>query len=189
MYKYLFPLLLFFSCQNTENKKIAAPEIDLDREIKMLDTPKKLADYYEVIYRADQDARNAATAAQQTHGYNSGEHIAAERVISETDKLNLLKIEKLFEIHGYPDVFKLGEVASAAPWLVIHHASELGDRLHNWKIIKAGYNEGQIDDKAMSMYLNRTYEYANNGERLRMQGTFKPQEQVDSLLTLLELEL
>ena len=192
MHKYL-PLLclaiLLFSCQNTQKADGKIVKTDIDREIKMQNTPEKLADYYTAIFNADQNARDAATLAQEQYGYNSSEHIAAERVLSKTDSLNLAKIEKLFALHGYPTTDKVGHIGAAAPWTVIHHAGDLGDRLHNWKIIKEGYKIGEIDDNALSLYLNRTYEYINNGERLRMQGTFKTKEQVDSLLTLLELEL
>lgn len=95
----------------------------------------------------------------------------------------------MYAKYGYPKTKEVGELAASAPWAVVHHASELEDRLRAFPIMKEGYKIGEIDDTAFSMYLNRTYEHQNNGQRLRMQGTFKTKTQIDSLLTLLNLQL
>ena len=179
--------LLIFCCGCAEKPDPAAP--DLAAEIAALDTPRKLSDYYEAIYDADQNTRNAATAALQTHGNDSPEHRVAEQKVFETDQLNRKKIRLLYERYGHPTVDGVGDKAASAPWLVIHHIGDPGERLANWSIIKAGHEVGAIDDNGLSMYLNRTYAGLNNGERLRMQGRFKPRDQIDSLLQLLELEL
>ena len=147
-------------------------------------------DYYIQIRTTDQQVRGEyTTKVLQAHGANSVQYHKHIRLQQEQDSLNLIKIEKLFAKYGYPKTDELGELAASVPWTVVHHASKLEDRLDNYPMMSEGYKIGEIDDTAFSMYLNRTYEYQNNGQRLRMQGTFKTKTQIDSLLTLLNLEL
>ncbi len=182
---YLILIIGLFSCQEKTPKNP-----NLDQEIASLTTPAKLADYYTQIATADQIVRGEATTqVLQKHGANSVQYQEHVRLQQETDKSNLERIEKLFAKYGYPKTKEVGELAASAPWAVVQHAGSLEDRLRAFPIMKEGYKIGEIDDTAFSMYLNRTYEHQNNGQRLRMQGTFKTKTQIDSLLTLLNLEL
>ena len=161
-----------------------------DQEIAALNTPAKLVDYYTQIYTSDQIVRgDAESKILQEHGRDSKEYRELFELRQKTDKANLARIEKLYAKYGYPKTKEVGELAASAPWAVVHHAGSLEDRLRAFPIMREGYKIGEIDDSAFSMYLNRTYEHQNNGKRLRMNGTFKTKTQIDSLLTLLNLEL
>ena len=180
-------LILTLSISCKEN----TPKIpNYDNEIATLNTPAKLADYYTQIATSDQIVRgDAITQILQKHGQDSEEYRELVQLQQETDKSNLARIEKLYAKYGYPKTSELGELAASAAWAVVQHAGDLEDRLRAFPIMREGYKIGEIDDTAFSMYLNRTYEHQNNGQRLRMKGTFKTKTQIDSLLTLLNLEL
>ena len=188
MLKKLTILLLIITSIGCQENTPQPP--NLDKEIATLNSPEKLAAYYTEIRTTDQQVRGEyTTAVLQKHGANSVQYREHIRLQKEQDSLNLIKIEKLFVKYGYPKTNEVGELAASAPWTVVHHASKLQDRLDNYKMMRAGYRVGEIDDTAFAMYLNRTYEHLNNGQRLRMQGTFKTKTQIDSLLTLLNLDL
>ncbi|MGK0363288.1 MAG: hypothetical protein ACI85O_000332 [Saprospiraceae bacterium] len=178
-------ITLTISCQeNTINVP------NYDNEIETLNTPAKLANYYTQIATSDQIVRGEAiTGVLQKNGPKSDEYAELMRLQQETDKSNLARIEKLYVKYGYPKTSEIGELAASAPWAVVQHARDLQDRLRAFPMMSEGYKNGEIDDTAFSMYLNRTYSMQNNGQRLRMQGTFKTKTQIDSLLTLLNLEL
>ena len=184
IYLSLFLFAAVYGCRIEQKNADTA----LDAEIAALDTPHKLADYYEAVRNADQSVRTAEQQALQQFGYESPQYKAAYETMRQTDRTNIRKIEKLYALYGYPTVNTLGDAAASAPWLVIHHA-DLEPRRRNWPMMREGYKVGAIDDNAMSMYLNRTYAMQNSGQRLRMQGKFKPKDEIDSLLKLLNLRI
>ncbi|HET8858382.1 hypothetical protein [Marivirga sp.] len=103
-----------------------------------------------------------------------------------TDAINLAKVEYYLNFHGYPEK-EMGEIATTAPWVVIHHAADFKTRERNFKIIYKAYLKEAIDIDALSMYLGRMYKM-KFGERHRMKNPYKPEDEINLLTEKLELK-
>jgi hypothetical protein len=103
----------------------------------------------------------------------------------QQDILNLFKIEYYLEVHGYPKK-EMGEMATTAPWMVIHHAQSYETRERNFRIIHDAYLNGSIDIDALSFFLGRMYEM-KFGERHRMENPYRMEDEVVQLMGKLNL--
>ena len=70
--------------------------------------------------------------------------------------------------------------------MVIHHSQRLDSRRRNFKIIYEAYLDDKIDDNDISFYLGRMYQM-KFGERLRMRRPYKSQDEIDKLISELDL--
>jgi len=72
----------------------------------------------EKIHEDDQKYRS------QSNPYTPGspEYAAFTEAYLRTDSLNMVKMEEILKLHGYPGKSMVGEVEASTPWLVIQHA-------------------------------------------------------------------
>ena len=75
------------------------------------------------------------------YGKDSEEHMEYVKAQWRQDEINLIKIEKYLEIHGYPEK-ELGGQATTAPWMVIHHVQGYEVRERNFEKIR---NEAGVE--------------------------------------------
>lgn len=134
-------------------------------------------EFLEVIYKDDQRVR--------TNGHK-------EREVNTIDASNLEKIEAYLEKWGHPSKEIHGRKAADAPWLVIHHQPTLPTpekciiRRKHFPIIYQAYLDGHIEDGAISFYLNRIYQ-SEKGQRFEIESPYMPQEELDQLMSALNL--
>ncbi len=102
------------------------------------------------------------------------------------DVVNVEKVETYLQKYGYPtkDIY---EDLALVPWVVIHHASGYEIRERHIKTIYSAYKNGDIDDGAMSFYLGRMH-HIKFGERFRMKSPFMPDDEIDSLISIMDLK-
>ena len=180
-------LVLIFACSgkvDTSDKQIK----QIEKEIQQLkgSTAKKM--YLENILEDDQKVRNGDLSAKlvSKYGRDSPEHMEYVEKQWKQDEINLIKIEKYLDVHGYPNK-QMGEKATTAPWMVIHHAQGYDIKERNFEVIYEAYLTDNIDDHAISFYLGRMYEM-KNGERLRMNGPYQMKDEINQLIKGLNLE-
>lgn len=177
---FLVFLLLLTNC--TE-----APTDPIYAEIDALETNDARWKYLEQLFQDDQELRQGQSSQiMLTHGKDSPEYEAFNLKFEERDALNLKKTEYYLKQYGYPKAEEVGELAASAMWAVIHHAGDLEARRRNFPALYEAFRQGAIDEAAFSMYLNRTYEQ-QFGERLTLQGSFREEERIDTLIRALKL--
>src|SRR5690606_18869385 len=88
---------------------------------------------------------------------------------------------------SYPKKVLFGKDERVVPWLVIHHSTNISVRNRYFDILYNAYKDGNIDETAFSMYLNRTYK-CTFGEDFDMKGNFSSDIEISSLIEKLGLE-
>ncbi len=183
--KYILLLLslLYIGCSGNSNDGDAI----IAHEIIKLKTDEDKKRYLEKILEDDQQVRGSkGQELMLKYGKDSKEHMDYIKAQWEMDKINLLKVEKYLEIHGYPNK-DFGDLATTTPWMVIHHAQGYDTRERNFEIVYEAYLNGDIEDGAISFYLGRMYEMKNR-ERLIMQNPYKSEDEINKLIKELNLE-
>ena len=171
-------------CCNNQKVNIANKYIE---EIASLNSNELKKKYLEKVLIDDQKVRGPkGQDLMLQYGKDSKEHMDYIRKQWSQDSINLLKVENYFELYGYPDK-ALGDKATTAPWMVIHHSQEYGAREANFETIYRAYIDGDIDSGAISFFLGRMYRM-KYGSRLEMQNPFTAEDEIEKLITGLELE-
>lgn len=174
--------ILICSC-NYGNKL----EDQLTNQIEKLSTTEKQREFLIAIGKLDQEVRHNETKMLKEFGYHSQEHKSSMKRMMNTDKENLLKIESYLKKYGHPTKSEHGKDACGTPWLVIHHAiGGVEPRKRNFKYIYKAYQNGDIDDGAITFYLNRMYDI-KFGKRIEWNRPFRVEEELDSLYNALNL--
>ena len=145
--------IFLFAC----NEEVGEVPNTYINEIKALTTNDLKKQYLENILVVDQSIRgDEDEELRAQYGRNSKEYRAYQEEQWRVDSINLNKIEKYFEVHGYP-AKELGEDATLAPWLVIHHANSYDVRERNFEILYKAYLNGNINASLLSGFLKRLY--------------------------------
>lgn len=179
-------LLSLFGCK-TESKE-SNVTLDYKSEIQQLTTDNAKKLYLENIITKDQAVRNGDKSASLMleYGKDSKEYMEYVKSQWKQDEINLKKIETYLQAYGYPKK-EMGEKATSAPWMVIHHAQGYETRERNFEYVYGAYLSGDIDDGAISFYLGRMYQM-RNGKRLDMQSPYSPDDEINTLIKELNLE-
>ena len=169
------------------NNQVGEGPNDYISEIKALNTDELKKQYLEKIYTADQSVRGDESGELMTKfGEDSKEYRAYIEEQWRIDGINLYKVEKYIEFHGYPST-KMGYKATTAPWIVIHHAQGYDTRERNFEEVYKAYLKEDINDTAISFYLGRMYEMKYK-ERLQMESPFMPEDEINLLIKELGLK-
>jgi len=186
----LFIVLVLFvpSCKNATTTKVNMANNTIEEAVKALSTFEMQAQFLEGIGEADQRVRNDETKVITAYGYGSDQHNSSREEMKAVDKMNLEKIEKYLEIHGYPVLRDQGRIAVDVPWTVIQHAGSIEAMRRNFNhIYKAHSEDYQLRDIAITSYLNRMYQL-EFGEPMVWDRPFKLKEELDTLMGALNLE-
>lgn len=181
----IITIALIVGCNENVNKE----DLNIESEINNLKTEQDKIKFLEAILEEDQKVRDGekVAALMLKYGKDSKEYMEYINAQWKQDEINLQKIEIYLKTFGYPNKKSFGKDAAIAPWLVIHHSTDLGVRNRNFEYLYAAYLIEDIDDTAMSMYLGRTYEFTFR-ERLRMESPYKPEDEINQLIEKLNLE-
>ena len=178
-------LLIIFACNS--NSSSSKDSEAIVAEINSLNSTVKQSTFLSKIGDLDQEVRHQARHALETFGNDSPEHKEAIQHMMQTDLLNEKKIECYLNIHGHPSLSNHGKNACGVPWIVLHHSpNDVEVRERNFKHLYQAYKAGDLEDSALSFYLNRMH-YIKFNKRLDWDRPFKPEEELDSLMILLEL--
>jgi len=137
-----------------------APQNATLMEVASLTDKKSQRAFLEKIGTSDQAVREQETTINQKYGYDSKEHKEAIQAMIDTDK---------------------------SPWIVMHHApKESGTRRRNFKYLYDYYKKDQLEPDRLTFFLARMYNL-EFGERIRWNGPFTVQQELDSMINALEL--
>lgn len=180
-------LISIFGCKS-ETKQPVEHLKEIENEIRQLVTTNAKKMYLEKILEEDRAVRDGKKSADLMlkYGKDSDEYMEYVKAQWKQDEINLIKIEKYLEIHGYPEKV-MGEMATTSPWMVIHHAQGYEARERNFEKVYEAYLEGDIDDGAISFYLGRMYQM-KKGERLQMESPYKAEDEINQLIKELNLD-
>lgn len=186
MWKQIFFMFiissLFVSCSEQNHTNVFL------EEVSQLSGPEEKRQYLESIFRDDQKVRGSEGAEIMIkYGDKSKEYDAYVLRRFDQDAINLQKVEAYFEVYGHPDISELGELASATPMTVIHHAQGYDVRVRHFETLYGAYLDGHLDDGDMSFYLGRMYQIKFH-KRHEMDGPFNPDDELNTLINLLGLD-
>jgi hypothetical protein len=173
-------LTLISSCTSTGKKK--------ELSFKIPETEAEKEEFLLKILEDDQTTREASTKAQQEFGYESAEHLEADRKIWKSDEENLEKVFFYLDTYGFPDRDTFGKDGTAAIWLTLHHLPPSKNHLRKeyFPHLHKAWKEDDMTDKEMSFFLNRFYNF-ETGETFHYEGSMKVTVEIDSLIKVLNL--
>lgn len=175
----------FHSCDQARESESASYQ----NEVEKLTTNDEKRSFLESILALDQEVRNSSAEAKliAEFGYNSDEHMDFIKEQWRQDEINQLKVEAYLKKFGYPKKNELGKDAAIVPWLVIHHSTDNGARISHFSILYRAYLTEDIDDIALSMYLERTYKSIYR-ENIAMEDPYTTDEKISALIAKLGLQ-
>lgn len=183
----LLLLLALWGCSGPSSSETELSAA-IDQEVQALTTVEDHKQYLEQIEADDQGIRqgNRGAMLKLQYGEDSEEYREYVQSFMAQDARNLLKIQAYLDQHGYPQWTEVGYQAASTPWLVVHHSSDPALRNSFFELFYRAYRNGNIDDNQFTMYLNRTYALLH-GDLLTLESPYTTQEQIDTLVKLLDL--
>jgi len=158
----------------------------LDHQALNLVTDQQKQEYLEETRHEDQSVRKLKSLAELEANKNPEAFQKALNNFYEVDAINRYKIRMYLKEYGHPQPEKFSKEAVITPWLVVHHAS-LSYREQFYPEMKNAYDNGYIDVDQFSLYLGRTDEM-KYVSRFKMPSPYQPEEEIDSLITLLNYD-
>ncbi|GGW93522.1 hypothetical protein [Salegentibacter mishustinae] len=179
-----FSLIIIFSCQENEKTQ----KIDIAKEIMGLTSSSDQEAFLERIHKTDQDIRNGESSEiLLKYGKNSKELQKLYRKMDSVDQLNLKRVDLYLNTFQYPDKKRFSHSANIAPWLVIHHSSDINTRNKYFQILKKAYLDNDINSNQFELYLGRTYQL-KTGDYPTQEGAYKSEDKINRLIKELSLE-
>ncbi|HEV7347847.1 DUF6624 domain-containing protein [Telluribacter sp.] len=124
-----------------EEKRAAGRNPDLERELKQ-------------IREADQKPRLKMDTVGREYGFDSPEAKPVWEEMKRVDSVNLPKIERILQEHGYPGKTLVGEDQSITAWLVIQHAA-LAVQEKYFPLIQEAAQQGELDKSHLALLVDR----------------------------------
>lgn len=176
--------LCSLGCKDQASEK----PLPIKEEIAALKTIDQKNDYLEKIFRADQDIRDGRDSELiLKYGLDSPEVKSFNSKMESIDALNLEKIEYYLKEFGYPSSDSVTREAAMAPWIVIHHLTDVHKRKGFFSDLFQAYNNGNINLDQFELYLGRTYKL-EFGTYPFGEGAYDPTEKINRLIKELGLK-
>ena len=122
----------------------------LEKKLSLAGYDLALRKELETINKDDQSLR--VKLADMTISQNEKDSIWTK--INALDIINLDKIEKIFEKHGYPSTSKVGTRFSSTAFLVVQH-SNLATMKKHYKLIEDAVNKGDLAKSSFALFVDR----------------------------------
>lgn len=190
---FLLAFLIATACQNSQSQKKDSPKPTVEKpvissEIAALNTPEKREAFLVDIFKKDQNFRkNEKSSVLQTYGSDSEEYRDFIKQYLEIDETNREKIHAYLQKFGYPIDPKFSREAKDAPWLVIHHMTDVQQRKSYFPYLDTAFHQKALNVEQLDLYLGRTYEF-QFGEYPHWKTRYKPIDKVEWLIEELELK-
>ena len=113
--KHYIKFLLFFLIFISSNLSLFAQ----DSNNNLHDSLRK---ELETVYLADQQPRRSVNQIVKKYGFDSPQLDSLNRLIHQTDSLNLLKVQKIINTHGWLGKSEVGEIGNQTLLLIIQHS-------------------------------------------------------------------
>ncbi len=154
-----------------------------------LNSIEKKKEFLTNLFNEDQKLRQGQDSKIMIeHGHKSEEFYAFIRKVKAQDSINLIKAESYLSKYGYPKLEEVGEIPTSAIWTVIHHSGNSEVLFRNFPYIYQAYLDEDLDDGALSFYLNGMYQIEFK-ERFRKTSTYSIKEEINTLIEVLNLQV
>jgi hypothetical protein len=103
------------------------PLLDLIRQNKEkaeANLNRPLAAQLDSIYMEDQKYRQQMRVIEQKHGWESSEMKALVKLMHDADSVNLIKVSKILDTHGWLGADVVGDQGNSTLFLVIQHSDQ-----------------------------------------------------------------
>jgi len=114
-----------------------------------------LVNELKVIYEEDQKYRRQLRDVRKEHGNDSEEVKALWETINEKDAINLEKVTKIIDEHGWPGSDIISKQGNSALFLVIQHA-DLETQLKYLPIMREAVEKGNARGSSLALLEDRT---------------------------------
>jgi hypothetical protein len=106
------------------------------------------------IYFDDQSTRNQIRAKEEEYGRDSKEMKAFWQTILKNDSINLIKVSKILDEHGWPDKKRIGKRGTSTLFLVIQHADQKAQEKY-LPMIKKAVADNNLPKRQFAMFYDR----------------------------------
>lgn len=180
----IFGLITLIGCKKVEEKK----PVNVEHEIAELKSLSDKEDYLEYILETDQNIRDERSSEIfLKYGENSSEYHNFNYIMDSIDQLNLKRIDIYLKTFGYPSVDSVSRNASIAPWIVIHHTTDVEQRKKYFNYLYNAYKDKNISSDYFEGYLGRTYQF-QFGNYPSGEGAYNMDDKINGLIKKLGLE-
>ena len=183
-YILIATLSMHIQCNDVQNQKVQS----IDDAIAQLTTDSEKRIYLEKICAIDQKTRTDLSEIEIKYGHDSNERMEAIQLMAKADRLNLQKIERYLMAYGHPTKVKQGELATRAPWLVLHHSGGIEPRERNFTYLYEAYKKGDLKPSSFSFYLER-FHRLKFGKRFTLPNPYREDELINALIDRLGLTI
>ncbi len=181
----IFGLITLIGCKQVDEKK----PVNVEDEIAELQSLSGKEEYLEYILETDQNIRDGRSSEiYLKYGENSSEYQNFIYIMDSIEKLNLKRIDIYLKSFGYPSVDSVSRNASIAPWIVIHHTTDVEKRKKYFKYLFKAYKDGNLTTDRFEGYLGRTYQF-QFGNYPSGEGAYNIDEKINDLIRKLGLEI
>lgn len=106
------------------------------------------------IFKKDQNFRkNEKSSVLETYGSDSEEYRDFIRQYQEIDETNREKIHAYLQKFGYPIDPEFSRKAKDAPWLVIHHMTDVQQRKSYFPYLDTAFHKKALNVEQLDLYL------------------------------------
>jgi hypothetical protein len=115
---------------------------------------KRLVAQLDTIYKEDQEKRLEVEKVLKKFGWDSPEMKALWKVISEKDSINLIKVKKIIDEHGWLGADVIGPRGNQTLFLVIQHA-DLATQEKYLPVVREAVKNGKAEASALALLEDR----------------------------------
>lgn len=95
--------------------------------------------------------------------------------------MNIERVKQIYELIGYPNVEKYGEIAESVFWAVPHHDGKLENTIYFTPLMKIEYDNGNLANDRYLWYLRRRLIHLND--------TLKLDSEMNEIMEIKKIEL
>jgi hypothetical protein len=177
-------LITLIGCDKVEERK----PVNVNHEIADLKSSSDQEKYLEYIYESDQEIRDGRSSEiVLKYGTNSSEYQNFVYLMDSIDQLNLKRIDLYLNTFGYPSKDSVSNRALSAPWIVVHHSTDIQERKRFFPVFQKAYENQNINSDQFELYLGRTYQF-EFGKYPSSEGAYHITDKINRLIKELNLD-
>jgi hypothetical protein len=129
-------------------------KIELNRIAKEKQVILPLKEKLESMYDQDQNLRVLGDSIDRRYGFESIESKSHWKLITELDSLNMIVLDSILKVHGWPSILEVGLKGNSAVWLIIQHSS-IEKQKEYLPLMRAAVLEGKASPSEFAMLEDR----------------------------------
>lgn len=144
----LFFLALFFTACNQPQPAETSEDVDLNLNMELR------AELMEIL-AMDQDLRISLDTMENIYDWESELVQQTWKQIHYNDSVNLVRIEKIIDEHGWPGKTLVGEDAADIAFLVLQHSADVEVMEKYLPLIEEAVKEDELGKPSLALFVDR----------------------------------